>query len=494
MDYVGYEWLRNKFGLTAFAVSPPACVRPVARISEQNGILAIPAQSAPEPDNVLGHILFALKHEGTHLQILSQALRHVPANELHKAVRENPNGRYLRVTAFLWEHFTHQAMSDLPAQTGAYVDVFSPDLYITADKPQRNSRWRVNFNGLGSLGYCATVRRTPEIERGVALDIPGRSREFMQTLPAHTRERTLSWAYLHETESSFAIEREKPTGNRAEDFMRLLRVAHDGHQITEGYLCELQSSAVANPLERAASFRQQQNWLSNGVKGAVGVSYVPPPPMLLHELIPEWMAFANEAPRKLDPVIAASVTSFGFVYLHPFMDGNWRISRFMFHQALCASGELDMGELLPVSAAMNRHEQDYLAVLQTFSKPARETVAVTWIDEGQFIFQFKPDADAIYRYWDATACAEFGFQMTEAALEVELKQEAEFLERYDKIMKQVGEQVDIRGSDLSLLVISCLENDGVLSNNKRKKYGQTIPKEALDLIEASVQKSRAQHI
>jgi predicted nucleotidyltransferase len=135
---------------------------------------------------------------------------------------------------------------------------------------------------------------------------------------------------------------------------------------------------------------------------------------------------------------------------------------------------------------MNRHEQDYLAVLQRFSKPARETVQVTWLDEGQFDFDFKPNSDAVYRYWDATACVEFGFQMAEFALEEELKQEAKFLERYDDIVKRVNEQVDVRGSDLDILVISCMDNKGVLSKNKRKKYGLTLPEETLDFIESTV--------
>lgn len=39
---------------------------------------------------------------------------------------------------------------------------------------------------------------------------------------------------------------------------------------------------------------------------------------------------------------------------------------------------------------------------------------VTWIDEGEYLFDFKTD-DAIYRFWDATPCVEFGFAMAEQA-------------------------------------------------------------------------------
>ena len=61
----------------------------------------------------------------------------------------------------------------------------------------------------------------------------------------------------------------------------------------------------------------------------------------------------------------------------------------MFHKALCSSGKLGKGLLLPVSVAMKRHEADYSAVLQPYSRQARERVQVTWIDEGECTFDFK---------------------------------------------------------------------------------------------------------
>ena len=61
----------------------------------------------------------------------------------------------------------------------------------------------------------------------------------------------------------------------------------------------------------------------------------------------------------------------------------------MFHKALCSSGKLGKGLLLPVSVAMKRHEADYSAVLQSYSRQARERVQVTWIDEGAYTFDFK---------------------------------------------------------------------------------------------------------
>ena len=99
---------------------------------------------------------------------------------------------------------------------------------------------------------------------------------------------------------------------------------------------------------------------------------------------------------------------------------------------------------------------------------------VTWIDEGQYHFDFKAD-DAIFRYWDATACVEFGFRMAAQALDVELRQQALFLARYDAVLNSVNEQIDLRGSDLATLVVICLDKQGVISHNKRKRYASRVP-------------------
>ena len=172
------------------------------------------------------------------------------------------------------------------------------------------------------------------------------------------------------------------------------------------------------------------------------------------------------------------------------MDGNGRLSRFVFHKSLCASGRLGKGLLLPVSVAMKRHEAQYLAALQSYSRQVRERVQVLWIDEGQYAFTFQAD-DAIYRYWDATECVEFGFQMAAQALEVDLRQETKFLARHDAVTRHVNARIDMRGNDLATLIVLALDNQGVISKNKRKRYATRAPAGAFDLIEAAAREALA---
>lgn len=481
MSAVGYEFLRQTLHLSAFAPERPALVKPVTRVEPADTFLAIPRHVAPDTADPLQHVLFALKHEGTDLQILAEALPKIDPASLLAELRRLPSGAYIRAACYLWERFTQQQLADLPEAAGPTIPVFDPDRYFTGSS-RRDARWRVAFNGLGSAAYCATVRRTPFLDQAIRSDILGRARAFVDALGKGVLDRALAWAYLHETEDSFAIERETPSEDKARMFIALLHQAHDGRPLSENYLVELQNSVLTNPFDRAAHYRTQQNWLRGPARGAAGVTYIPPPPEAVEELMGELITFANAAPRDIDPVIAASVASFGFVFIHPFMDGNARLSRFLFHHALCRSGKLEKGLLLPISVAMKRNEEDYLAVLQRYSKQARERWSVRWIDEGVYDMRFNGHP-AIYRYWDATMCVEFGYRMAEQALEVDLRRETEFLARYDAIEKAVDERFDVRGSDLSTLVVCALDNGGKLSKRRRKQFEARVPAAVFDYIE-----------
>ena len=346
----------------------------------------------------------------------------------------------------------------------------------------------MNFNGLGSLQYCPTVERTPAIEQAIDSDVLGQTTAFLQTLGRPLLDRAISWAYLHETESSYAIEHETPSEEKSRAFIALLHQAHDERRLDEAYLVELQNATVTNPLDKAAGFRNEQNWLRGPGRGAAAITYLPPPPRLAHELMGELMRFANSSAGTLDPIIAAGVTSFGFVFIHPFGDGNGRLSRFLFHHALCQSGRLPNGLLLPVSAVMKKHEADYLEALQAFSRPARERWTVNWLDGDNYSFSFN-GSDSLYRYWNATACVEFGFRMAELALNVELRSETQFLLRYDAIIRQVDAQVDIRGSDLSTLILAAIDNGGTLSRRRRDQFRHRVPETTFEIIEKAVRDS-----
>lgn len=486
MQYAGYAHLIDHYGITAIEPAVSVEVRSVTRKETIGQTIAIPARLAPAADDRLGHILFAIKHEGINLQVLAQALPAIPEPEIRHAFDASPNSQYLRKACFLWEHFTDQTIHrSKESIKQAYVPLFSPKHYITSHG-ERNARWRVTFNGLGSLDYCVTVRRTEALQALLDEGLLRKADEFTESLPKDILNRTLAWAYLHETRDSYAIENEAPSEDKATRFVNLLKQAHSPRKLDEDYLVDLQNAVISNVFSLAASFRTEQNYLSNGLRGALGVTYVPPTPELSRSLMELLMALANQPPEGVDPLVLASIVSFGFVFVHPFMDGNGRLSRFLFHQVLCQRGALKNGLVLPVSIVLRQNESDYLGVLQEFSEPTRQYWNVTFVDENQFLFDFKGH-EALYRYWEGTGCAEFMARATKQAIERHLKEETVFLTRYDEIYRRIDQAFDVPNSDLSRLVMFCLDQNGRISNHRRKQYQYKVPEEIFDALERAYQ-------
>ena len=61
------------------------------------------------------------------------------------------------------------------------------------------------------------------------------------------------------------------------------------------------------------------------------------------------IAFDRAAGLEVDGVIAAAVLAFGFVYAHPFVDGNGRIHRYLIHHVLAGRGYHPARVVFPVS-------------------------------------------------------------------------------------------------------------------------------------------------
>jgi hypothetical protein len=145
---------------------------------------------------------------------------------------------------------------------------------------------------------------------------------------------------------------------------------------------------------------------------------------------------------------------------------------------------MENGLILPVSIAMKAHEAEYLSTLQAFSVAARERWQVSWIGEDDYDLRYEGSAGyELYRYWDATPAVEFCYRMADQALEVNLRENTEFIVRYDRVSREVERRYDVRGSDLATLVTSALMQNGVVSRRRRDQFSTRVPLAVFDFIE-----------
>jgi hypothetical protein len=263
MSDIGYAWIQNAVGAPDFLGKQRARLAPVNRIERlEDGALLVPHKLAPEP-SLLQQALFALKHEGVRLDLLVSALKRIPPAELVALVQATPNSIYGRKLGHLWEAWHQQRLPGLgePGVAAAYAPLFEPAQYFVGPA-QRDARWRIEFNGLGDLHFCPVVRKTPALMALIDKDILGQAQAFAEAVGEAMLERALNWAYLSETEGSFAIEGEAPTADKAQLFAALLRRAHEQRLLTEEWLVELQNAVISNPFDKALpTCHRSLSWL-----------------------------------------------------------------------------------------------------------------------------------------------------------------------------------------------------------------------------------------
>jgi hypothetical protein len=221
----------------------------------------------------------------------------------------------------------------------------------------------VVFNGIGPYEFCPVVKRDATLEKA-GFDILGRLHQWASDPKnAELLDRVMSWAYLSETRDSYAIENEVPSPDKEQSFLQAMTHLQDKTPLSEEYLIQLQNMVISNPMKAEVQFRTTQNWLQRGGRGAAGVRYVPPAPDSMMTLMEGFMRMAN-AQDDVPPLVKAALVSFGFVFIHPFMDGNGRIARLLAHHTLNLKGVLpDVNgspAILPLSVAMKKNEKEYL--------------------------------------------------------------------------------------------------------------------------------------
>ena len=108
-----------------------------------------------------------------------------------------------------------------------------------------------------------------------------------------------------------------------------------------------------------------------------------------------------------NPVLTATLIAFGFVFIHPFEDGNGRIHRYLVHHVLAETGFVPKGLVFPVSAVILERIEAYKKILEHFSK--RRLGLIDWRPSVKNNVEVLNDTRDLYRFFDATKQAEFLF-------------------------------------------------------------------------------------
>jgi hypothetical protein len=201
----------------------------------------------------------------------------------------------------------------------------------------------------------------------------------------------------------------------------------------------------------------------------------------LASLIDGMIAFDRGPAQALDAVIAATVLAFGFVYAHPFEDGNGRIHRYLIHHILAERGFNPPGVVFQ-SPPSSRSGSTITS--GCWKAPA----AADRMGTDARIQCPRPERHRrllpLLRYFDATPHAELLYACVQKTIEGDLPAETRFLRSYDDFRRQVEAFLDMPERLIDLLFRFLSQNDGRVSQRARAQEFSELTDEEAQRVEA----------
>ncbi len=435
-------------------------------------------------DSVIADLEFALKYDGVNLEILKAIFLRCGPEVIFDYIKQHPTGKYARKLWFLYEYLLDTQLEIPDVGRGNYFDLLEADQYYTATSA-KSPRHRINNNLLGNQAYCPMVRRTAVLDNYINKHLQNRVREVLDRYPEEVISRASQFLYLKETKSSFEIERERPDLARSNRFVEALRMAGQETTINKETLIALQNMIVDSRFADK-DYRTSQNYVGEVLNHyREKLHYISPKPQDLLTMMAGWMDMILRLEQsELDAVIQASVIAFGFVFIHPFEDGNGRIHRYLVHQVLTKNGFTPGSIIFPVSAVMLANSRNYDACLESFSRPLLGLTEYRLKRNGEL--QVLNETADFYRYFDATIMAEYLFSIVESTIDNDLVNELEFIVGYAHAKERMQEVIDMPVKKIDLFIKLCMSNRGQLSGKKRENFFNFLTDSEVEQLEEIV--------
>ncbi len=437
------------------------------------------------PEQTLaGQLKFGFRWEGVDLGVLAALFRSIAPQEFVAIVGATPTGGFARRLWFLYEWLTERQLDIPDPGKVRAVPVLDPDLQYGLGVGLPSSRHKVLDNLPGTRRFCPLVRRSGHLQVLGARRLDERAREVMGRTRKDLLARAAAFLLVKDSKSSFAIEKERASGDRATRWAQAIGQA-GARALSLEELERLQRIVVGDARFVRLGLRDEGGFV--GVHDRETGEPVPDHISARHHDLPDLVHGMVEferraAPRGLDPVIAAASLGFGFVYVHPFADGYGRLHRWLFHHVLAQARYNPPGVPFPISSAIERRIAEYRTVLESYS--AEILPLIIWRPTPKGNVEVMNETSDYYRYFDATAHAEFLYDCVAQTVEKDLPEEVAFLEAHETFAREVQAIVDMPNTLIELLRSFLSQNGGVLSKRARQGEFKALTTEEADRIEA----------
>ena len=340
-------------------------------------------------------------------------------------------------------------------------------------------------NLLGTGRFCPIIRRTKALEEILKLDLAAKARETVGGASGRLVARAASFMLLADSRASFEIEGERPPRSRLERWGRaVLQAGKNNLTLNEilrlhGVLIE-DTRFVKAGLRLDGVFLGERDHNGNPLPEFIGAR-----PTDLNDLMSGLLG-GNDRMRGdgVDAVLQAAATAFGFVYVHPFEDGNGRLHRCLIHHVLAERKFTPQSMVFPVSSVMLDRIDDYRTTLESQSGPLMPFIE--WRPTPQRNVEVLNETADLYRYFDCTEAAEFLYACVRRTVEDDLPREIEYLRRHDEAIRRIMDAVEMPNLLAENLMMLIQNNKGKLSKRRRDGEFKKLRDDEVTLLEGIV--------
>lgn len=439
----------------------------------------------PAP-TLLGHLTFAFRYEGVDLLVLKKLFETIDKNDIEEIVEDQPTGRNSRRIWFFYEWLMDDRLNVEDAQSGNYVEALDPGLQYPGPK-ERSQRHRVWNNLPGNRDFCPIIHRTEKLERFSAEELEKKVSDTVGNIHPDLLSRAAAFLLLKDSKASYAIEGETPPENRAQRWGNAIGQAGQ-KDLTEDELLRLQEIVIQDRRFVDMGWRKEGGFVGvhNRVDGLPLPDHISAKwqdiPQLIHGLLKGNKSLIDS---DYDPVLTSASIAFGFIFIHPFADGNGRVHRYLFHHVLARKDFSPKGLIFPVSAVILDRMDDYRNVLESFSKPRLDFIKWRATPDGNV--NVLNETIDLYRYFDATKQAEFLYECVEETVLKTLPEEVKYLEYHDEMRNFIQEHFDMPDKQMENLIGFLRQNGGKLSKRALDKEFEALTDDEVRLLENKYQ-------
>lgn len=440
-------------------------------------------------DNLYKQLVFALKYEGINLLVLKKLFEKVTASAAVELFQIEPLSLYSRKLWFLYEWLLDIRLPIDDLKRSNYEVLVDEKIQFAISPGERSSRHRIINNLPGTQKFCPLIKRTEKLEKYIAEDYAEQKRNYLKGKHKDVLQRASAFLLLKDSKASFTIEKEIPKKNREVRWGKAIGQAGI-NDLSKFELLRLQQIVIENDRFLKMGLRTEGGFVGehDRLTGKPIPEHISARFEDLEDLISGLISTNNLLQkREINAVLVAAAIAFGFVFIHPFEDGNGRIHRYLIHHILAQKKFSQQGLIFPISASILNKIDDYREVLESYSQPLLDFIDWEKTDENNI--KILNDTIDFYRYFDATKQAEFLYQCVEDTVKNIIPNEVKYLINYDLFKQYLDDEFEMPDKTVALLVRFLEQNDGKLSRRAKEKEFLELTEKEISKIENAYNKS-----